>query len=75
MRTYKFETRISKTGEIQLPLNPQLFDKEVDIIIMPKQKLKPSNLTMAEFIKKWSGFLSNPDTDDSKYQYLKEKYR
>lgn len=40
MRTYKFETRISKTGEIQLPLNPQLFDKEVKIIILPKQKVE-----------------------------------
>ena len=75
MRSYKFETRISKTGEIQLPLNPQLFDKEVEIIILPKQKLKPSKLKMADFIKKWSGFLSNPTTDDSKYQYLKEKYK
>ena len=75
MRIYKFQTRISKTGEIQLPLNPQLFDKEVEIIILPKQKLKPSKLKMEEFINKWSGFLSNPETDDAKYQYLMEKYK
>ena len=75
MQAYKFETRISKTGQIQLPLNRQLFNKEVEIIILPKQKLKPSKLKMADFINKWSGFLSNPETDDAKYQYLMEKYR
>ena len=74
MRIYKFQTRISKTWEIQLPLNPQLFDKEVEIIILPKQKQKPSKLKMEDFINKWSGFLSNPETDDAKYQYLMEKY-
>jgi len=74
MRIYKFKTRISKTGQIQLPLNRQLFDKEVEIIILPKQKLKQSKLKMADFINKWSGFLSNPEADDAKYQYLTEKY-
>ena len=74
MRIYKFKTRISKTGQIQLPLNRQLFDKEVEIIILPKQKQKPSKLKMEDFINKWSGFLSNPETDDAKYQYLMEKY-
>ena len=73
MRVYKFQTRISKTGQIQLPLNPQLFDKEVEIIILPKQKQKPSKIKMKDFINKWSGFLSNPETDDAKYQYLMEK--
>lgn len=75
MQAYKFETRISKTGQIKLPLSHQLFDKEVEIIIMPKQKKKSSKLKIKYFIDKWSGFLSNPKTDDSKYQYLTEKYK
>ena len=61
MQAYKFETRISKTGQIQLPLNPQLFNKEVEIIILPKQKPKASKRMAANFINKWAGFLSNPE--------------
>lgn len=75
MQAYKFETRISKTGQIQLPLKHQLFDKEVEIIIVPKQKPKASKRKAANFINKWSGFLSNPETDESKYDYLTQKYR
>lgn len=75
MQAYKFETRISKTGQIKLPLNAQLFDKEVEIIIVPKQENKSSIPKTIEFIDKWSGFLSNCNTDDLKYQYLIEKYK
>lgn len=70
MQAYKFETRISKTGQIQLPLNHQFFDKEVEIIILPKQKPKASKRMAANFINKWAGFLSNTETEESKYQYL-----
>ena len=66
MQAYKFETRISKTGQIQLPLKHQLFDKEVEVIIVPKQKPKASKRKAANFINKWSGFLSNPETAKSK---------
>lgn len=75
MQAYKFETRISKTGQIHLPLKHQLFDKEVEIIIVPKQKPRASKRKAADFINKWSGFLSNTETNDSKYEYLTEKYR
>lgn len=75
MRAYRFETRISKSGLIQIPLNNQLYDKDVEIIILPKQKQKSSKLTSTDFVNKWSGFLSGSDTDDSKYQYLTEKYK
>ena len=75
MQAYKFETRISKTGQIQLPLKHQLFDKEVEIIILPKQKQRASKRKAANFINKWSGFLSNPETDGSRYDYLTEKYK
>jgi hypothetical protein len=75
MQAYKYETRISKTGQIKLPLNTQLFDKEVDIIIVPKQKTKSSKLVTTDFVDKWSGFLTNTDTDDLRYQYLTDKYK
>lgn len=75
MQAFKFETRISKTGQIKLPLNNQLFDKEVEIIIVPKQKVKSPKLKVSDFIDKWSGFLTNLDFDNAKYQYLTEKYK
>lgn len=68
---YKYDTKISKTGEIKLPLNIKLFDKEVEIIIVPKQETKLSSKpSTSDFLNKWSGFLLKGDSDKSKYQYL-----
>lgn len=75
MQAYRFETRISKRGLIQLPLSNQLFDKEVEIIILPKQQQKKIKSTPVDFVNKWSGFLSNIDADASKYDYLSDKHK
>lgn len=75
MKAYKFETKISKTGRIKLPINTQLFDKEVEIIIVPKQEIKSSTINVNDFLDRWSGFLTNDNTDALKYQYLNEKYK
>jgi hypothetical protein len=74
MQAYKFETRISKTGQIKLPLTDHLFGKEVEIIIVPKQEKKSSDLNITNFIDKWTGFLTGVNVEDSKYQYF-EKYK
>ncbi len=75
MQAFRFETRISKKGVIQLPLNKQLIDREVEIIILTKQDLKPIKNASNDFIDKWAGFLTNVDISDSKYQYLSNKYK
>lgn len=75
MQAYKFDTKISKTGQISLPLSTQLFDKEVEITIVPKQEIKHNQMKASDFIDKWAGFLSNTDTDDIKYRYLADKYK
>jgi hypothetical protein len=75
MQAYRFETRITKNGLIQIPLSNQLFDKEVEIIILPKQKQKTVRLSSSDFVNKWTGFLKNSNTDDLKFQYLSEKYK
>ncbi len=75
MQAYRFETRISKKGVIQLPFNQQLVDREVEIIILPKQDLKANKNASVDFVNKWAGFLSNVNIEDSKFQYLKEKYK
>ena len=75
MQAYRFETRITKNGLIQIPLSNQLFDKDVEIIILPKQKQKTAKLSSFDFVNKWTGFLKDSNTDDLKFQYLSEKYK
>ena len=76
MKAYKFDTKISENGAIQLPLNPNLYNKEVEIIIVPKTKSEKKKIHKAsDFVNKWAGFLTNSETDNSKFNYLSEKYR
>jgi hypothetical protein len=76
MRAYKFETKILENGTIHIPLNPSLYDKEVEIFIVPKTKpVKKKIHKASDFVNKWAGFLTNSDTDSSKYNYLTEKYK
>jgi hypothetical protein len=75
MNALRFETEISKEGLIQIPLNKKFFGKKVDILIIPKKNKSKDKITPQEFIKKWSGFLSNDIDDNIKYDYLMEKYK
>ncbi len=76
MKAYKFDLRISESGLIQLPLNPSLFNKEVEIIIVPKnQNATRQPNKAADFVKKWAGFLKNSETDNAKKTYLTKKYQ
>lgn len=36
MQTYKFNTCVSKDGAITLPFAPELFNREVEVTIVPK---------------------------------------
>ena len=75
MRAYKFITKISENGIIQIPFSPALYNKEVEITIVPKLTRKKKEIKATDFVNKWAGFLRNADTDNSKYQYLSEKYK
>ena len=75
MRTYRFITKISDKGAIQIPDNPSLFGKEVEIIILPKPKQGKEKMKASDFIDKWAGFLLDNDTDKSKFDYLSDKYK
>lgn len=75
MRAFKFYTRISKDGTIQIPFTPSLFNTEVEIIIVPKELKKSTQNAGKEFVNEWAGFLNNDDTDSSKLDYLSEKYK
>ena len=75
MKTLRFRTRISKSGTIHLPKNSFLADKEVDVIIMPKTRRLRKTLKAKEFVEKWAGFLYPLESNDSKFDYLMEKYK
>jgi len=82
MQAYKFDTRVSETGIISLPHEPQLFNMEVEIIVIPKTKIKrkgdQKKDAVENFIEKYSGCLKNlpeEDPNDLRYEYLKRKYQ
>jgi len=47
----------------------------VDVIIMPKTKRLRKTLKAKEFVEKWAGFLYPLESNDSKFDYLMEKYK
>jgi hypothetical protein len=75
MRAFKFDTRISKDGTIQIPFTPSLFNTEVEVIIVPKEEKKRIKKAGRKFVEHWAGFLNSNDTDSSKFDYLSEKYK
>jgi hypothetical protein len=75
MQAFRFETRIDQNGVIHLPLNQQLFNRDVEIIVLPKDDLIPKKNASVDFINKWAGFLSNSNIEDAKFNYLSDKYK
>jgi len=75
MRELKFIARISETGKIQVPFDSSLYDKEVEVILKPRSRKHKKGLSASDFVNKWAGFLKNHNTDDAKFNYLKEKYQ
>ncbi|MDR0833106.1 MAG: hypothetical protein LBN93_02820 [Candidatus Symbiothrix sp.] len=81
MQAYKFDTTISEKGTISLPSEPQLFNMEVEVIIVPKGKnnnKEKKDHSASDFLKKWSGVFKNmtdEEIDNAKYEYLMKKHK
>ena len=75
MRIFKFNTKVSSNGTIQIPFIPSLFDKEVELIIVPKSIKKDKINSGKNFVEKWAGFLKDDNLDLLKNNYLSEKYK
>ena len=75
MRAYKFTTKVSDSGTITIPKYARIQNKEVEVIIQPKENSSIQKSKARDFINKWAGFLSNDKTDESKAAYLSEKYQ
>jgi hypothetical protein len=75
MKTFKFETTISKDGVVHIPDNFNLKEENVEIIIFTKKKYSKKKINTTEFIDRWAGFLKNKNIDRSKSDYLYKKYK
>lgn len=75
MDSYRFTTKVSDKGIIQVPLHLPLHDKEVEIIIRAKPKMDKEKMKAMDFVAKWAGFISNQDIEKSKFDYLSDKYK
>ncbi len=75
MKAYRFETKVSKNGAVNLPIIPDFHNMVVEVIILPKKENYELKTSGKEFIAKWAGFLENDNKDDFKYNYLIEKYK
>ena len=76
MEAYKFETTILRNGVIKLPEISQYADRQVEVIVVIKQKADAGQeQSMEQFLAKWTGFLQGTDPDDLKRRYLAEKYK
>ena len=79
MEAFRFTTKISKDGIIQIPKNSTFLGQEVELIILPKSDLEDKNnkskITPLEFVEKWAGILKDADVENAKYDYLMNKYK
>ena len=75
MKVYRFITKVSDTGTIQIPYNLKLLNTEVEIIILPKPNPEKVKMKASDFVDKWAGFLSDANTEKSKLDYLSDKYK
>jgi hypothetical protein len=80
MQAYKFDTTISKEGTITIPFEPVLFNRDAEVIIIPKKKTirNKKKYSASDFLKDWTGILENmPEekTDKIKYEYLIQKHK
>lgn len=75
MKAYKFKTKVSGNGTIRVPEDFDFRDQEVEVILISAKEETSSELKASEFVNKWAGFLSDNETDQSKMDYLTEKYQ
>ena len=66
MQTYKFDSTISESGTILLPLTmPDLYGREVEVFVIPKEEKakKIKKASAKRFVNRWAGFLNNMNVD------------
>lgn len=76
MEAYKFETTVLENGMIKVPYLNKYENQQIEIFIVfePQKIKKKQKISADEFLQKWTGFISEIDTETEKYNYLMEKY-
>ena len=76
MEAYKFETTVLENGMIKVPQLDKYKDQQIEIFIIfkPHTQNKKQKISADDFLKKWTGFIPELDTETEKYNYLMEKY-
>jgi len=77
MEALKFVTKVKKHGIIKIPALKSYANKKVDVIVTLKSEEvdKTTQNKIDDFLDKWAGFFSLVETDDTRYNYLMEKYK
>jgi hypothetical protein len=75
MRAFRFFVKVSNEGMVHLDLSASMKDREVEVIVLPKEPSDEPAPKAMDFVKQWSGFLSDADTDKARLAYLAEKYK
>lgn len=75
MQTYKFQTKVSGDGSIQIPNYQEFRNLDVDVVITKRIPTEPSKISADEFIRNVAGVLSDNEIDTAKLDYLLEKYK
>ena len=78
MATFKFKTKISKEGTIEVPHRTELHNQEVEVTLRIKEFDDNNQINAYRFLDKWTGFLKHSKDDihdNAKYEYLMNKYR
>jgi hypothetical protein len=82
MVAYKLKTKVSAQGLVSLSSLPDLYNKEVELFVVPIRHrtvhAKLSAHKAMSFIDKWTGKAeahTSSDEYDSRYEYLMEKYK
>ena len=75
MRAFRFFVKVSDEGMVHLNLSASMKDREVEVIVLPKEPSDGPAPKAMDFVKQWSGFLSDVDTDQARLAYLADKYK
>ena len=78
MNAYKFDVRVGEDGSIHLPYLTELGNQNIEVIVVPgtdRIKQLKQNKTGLEFVRTWSGILSEDIGLNSRLEFISEKYK
>ncbi len=77
MDTYKFRTKVLRDGIIKVPELKEFENMNVEVFIIFKPEISDNfkGPSVNDFLKKWTGFIRDIDSDNEKFDYLSNKYQ